>query len=232
MTAGRPLVTTLAFCALLAAGAAAGAQQPDLSGTWTLSLLEKSPHGFDSAEMTIEVDGHQIVAHLASDQGSVPCVGYVDGQAIHFYYVRPGKKEDTIVRFSGHVRGDLMGGEVDLGKRGSSTWTATRGEDQGVDLTGVWTLQMKGESPSGLDLVKMRFSQERDHVVVTLESELGEVECEGFLDGRTLTFYYVRVTGESRFVAKFTGQLAGGMMGGEVDLGEHGKTTWRATRDV
>ena len=159
-------------------------------------------------------------------------MGYVDGHAVRFYYVRPGKKGDTVVRFSGHVRGDLMGGEADLGKKGVTTWKATRGEEKGVDLAGIWTLQMKGDSPSGLHLVKMTFRQDRDHIVAVLESEDGTIECEGYVDGRSITFYYVRHTGDSKFIARFEGQLAGGIMGGEVDLGEHGTSTWRATTDV
>jgi hypothetical protein len=37
--------------------------------------------------------------------------------------------------------------------------------------------------------------------------------------------------GEGDFVAKYTGHVAGNLMGGEVDMGEHGKTTWKATKN-
>jgi hypothetical protein len=204
----------------------------DLSGTWTMTMLRPSPTGDKEAELVIEQDGFSLTVSMRGESGEVECVGYLDGVEIRFYCVAPGKKGDTVVKYGGHVRGDLIGGEVDLGKQGLSTWKATRGPEEGVDLGGTWTLQMRGDSPSGMNLAKMNFRQEGHNLVVTLESERGSVECEGFVAGRLITFFYVRPTNGDQIVARFTGQLAGAFMGGEVDMGKLGKTTWRATQNV
>jgi hypothetical protein len=185
-------------------------------------MLRPSPTGDKEAELVIEQDGFSLTVSMRGESGEVECVGYLDGVEIRFYCVAPGKKGDTVI----------IGGEVDLGKQGLSTWKATRGPEEGVDLGGTWTLQMRGDSPSGMNLAKMTFRQEGHNLVVTLESERGSVECEGFVAGRLITFFYVRPTNGDQIVARFTGQLAGAFMGGEVDMGKLGKTTWRATQNV
>lgn len=230
----RNLVTRLLIAAvcLLVAGPAMSADQPDLSGEWTMTMLGKSPTGENEATLSFARDGFQVTVEMTSKRGRAEALGFVDGTEIRFYYIRAGKKEDVVAKYTGHVRGDLMGGEVDMGKAGTTIWMARRGSEKKVDLSGIWTLQMRGESPSGLDLVKMTFRQEGHTIVAVLVSELGEVECEGFIENDEITFYYVRATGDGEFVARFHGLLGGAAIGGEVDMGEHGKTTWMATRDV
>jgi len=197
-----------------------------------MTMLGKSPTGEKEAMLAFERDGFQLKVAMTSSKGQTEAIGYIDGSEIRFYYVRPGKKEDVVAKYTGHVRGDLMGGEVNMGKSGTTVWMARRGSQKKVDLSGTWTLQMQGESPSGLDLVKMTFHQNAHNIIATLSSELGEVECEGFIEEDEITFYYVRVTDEGRFVARFHGLLGGAAIGGDVDMGEHGKTTWMATKDV
>ena len=215
----------------LALGLPVLAEEVDLSGTWTMTMLTKSPTGDKTATLTFEQDGFNLAVNMKGASGDVDCVGYIDGKEVRFFCVGPGKKGEAVTKFSGHVRGDLMGGEVDMGKQ-PTTWKATKGEDPTPNLSGTWTLQMKGESPSGMDRAKMTFRQEGHNLVVTLENERGVVECEGFVADRLITFFYVRATNGDEFVAKFTGQLAGALMGGEVDMGSLGKTTWRATQNI
>jgi hypothetical protein len=210
----------------------ASAQEVDLSGSWNMSVLGKSPTGDKEIALSFERNGFNLAVTMNGKKGALKSAGYIDGREIRFYYVKPGKKEDIVAKFTGHVRGDLMGGEVDMGKSGISTWKATRGPEKGIDLSGQWTLQMRGESPSGLHLIKMTFGQEHHKLLVTLKGEVADVECEGYVEGDIVTFYYVRHTQGDRFVAKFTGQIGGDMIGGEVDMGEMGKTTWRASRDI
>ena len=222
----------IALAVGLCAFAPSIAQEIDLSGTWTMTMLTKSPTGDKEATLSFEQDGFSLGVAMKGASGAVDCVGYIDGKELQFFCATPGKKGETVAKFRGHVRGDLMGGEVDLGKQNTTTWKATKGEELSPDLGGSWTLQMKRESPSGMDRAKMSFRQEGHNLVVTLENELGSVECEGFLAGRIITFFYVRATNGDQFVAKCTGQLAGALMGGEVDMGELGKTTWRATQNI
>jgi hypothetical protein len=210
----------------------AAAQEIDLAGTWKLSVLGKTPLEADGGSLEFARDGHELKILFRHAGGETDCIGYIDDNQLHFYYIKPERKEDLIAKFSGHVRGDLMGGEIDMGRKGTATWMATRAEELETDLSGTWTLTMKGESPSGMDRVKMRFRQDGPNLVVTLLGEDEEIDCEGYIEGRTIRFYYVRPAGEGQFVARFTGQMAGAIMGGEVDMGEMGTTTWRASKDI
>jgi hypothetical protein len=217
---------------LALAASAVMAAEVDVSGSWAMTILGKSPLGEKEATLTFERQGFNLVVTIQTKTGATRSIGYIDGNNLRFEYITAGKKADVVSKFSGHVRGDLMGGELDMGKQGVTTWKATRGAEEEVDFSGTWTLQMRGESPSGLNLVKMTFRQDDHRLVVTLHGEKSEIECEGYVDGRIITFYYVRHTEGEEFVAKFTGQIAGALMGGEVDMGEMGKTTWRATQDI
>jgi hypothetical protein len=228
----RSLRGPLMAIGLALAASAAPAQEVDLAGSWRMTILGKSPLGVKEATLTFEQSGFNLVVTIQGKSGATRSIGYIDGNHLRFDYVTAGKRADVVSKFSGHVRGDLMGGELDLGKQGITTWKATRGAEQEVDLSGTWTLQMRGESPSGLHLVKMTFRQADHRLVVTLHGEKSDVDCEGYVEGRIITFYYVRHTDREEFVAKFTGQLGGARMGGEVDMGELGKTTWRATQDI
>ncbi len=100
-----------------------------------------------------------------------------------------------------------------------------------TDLSGKWTLSMEGESPSGQGEVELTFAVDGHRLVATMKGETSDVECQGWLEGNKIRFYYVRPTAEGDFVAKYTGHVAGNEMGGAVDLGEHGKATWKATRN-
>lgn len=217
--------------ALAATAVRAQEQEMDLDGSWKMTILGSSPLEDKEATLSFEQSGFSLVVSIDGKKEQARAVGYLDGNHVTFYYVKPSKKGEILARFSGHVRGDLMGGELTVGKQ-AATWKATRGTEPELDLSGSWTLQMKGESPSGLNLVKMSFRQEGHSLVVTLHGENSDVECEGYLAGRIITFFYVRHTETEDFVARFSGQLAGALMGGEVDMGELGKTTWRATQDV
>ena len=217
---------------LLAPGVRSAEDEVDLSGEWVMTVLGKSPTGQRESRVRFERDGFQLVATVSGKKGDAKAIGHIEGDEIHFYYITGGKKGDDVARFSGHVNGDMMGGTLDLGKQGVTAWRASRGAEATIDLSGTWTLQMKGDSPSGMNLVPMSFRQEGANLVVTLHGESSDVECQGSVDGKVITFYYVRASGDDQFVAKFTGLLGGDRMGGEVDMGALGKSTWRATQDT
>ncbi len=224
------LVLGLALCV-----GPAGAEEADLSGEWTLSMEGESPSGQGDVAMTFAADGHELVATMKGEKSDVECQGWFDGDEIRFYYIRPTAEGDFVAKYTGHVAGNLMGGEVDMGENGKTTWKATRGAatgiDPGIDLSGNWTLSMKGESPSGQEQVPVTFTADGNALVATMKGEKSDVECQGWIEGNKIRFYYIRPTAGGEFLAKYTGHVAGGLMGGEVDLGEHGKTTWNATRN-
>lgn len=218
-----------------ACGGLAGAEEADLSREWTLSMEGESPSGQEDVPMTFTADGHELVATMKGEKSSVECQGWIDGNKIRFYYIRPTAEGEFVAKYTGHVAGDLMGGEVDMGEMGKTEWKATRGPargiDQGIDLSGGWTLSMKGESLSGQKDVPVTFIAEGNTLVATMEGEKSDVDCQGWIEGNKIRFYYVRPTADGEFVAKYTGHVGGDVMGGEVDMGEQGKTTWKATRN-
>ena len=230
MRRSTSLVTLIGIVVLLSASAVA-AGEIDLSGSWTMTMEGESPTGEESVGLAFANDGHELVATMKGATGEVPCRGWIDENRIRFYYVRPTEEGEYVAKFTGHVAGDLMGGEVDLGERGMSKWRATRGADKGMDLSGTWTMTMEGDSPSGEEAVDLKFTQEGPSLKVTMMGASGDVDCEGFIKGNALRFYYIRPTAEGEFVAKYTGHVGDDVMGGEVDLGERGKVPWKATRN-
>lgn len=199
----------------------------DLSGDWILTMEGDSPSGRDSVLVNFAVDGYRLVATMKGEESDVDCQGWLDENRVRFYYVRDGHDGEFVAKYTGHVAGDLMGGEVDLGGQGKTKWRAVRGGSKGTDLSGTWTMTMEGESPSGQGSVKMTFAQQGPSLVATMTNDMGQVECEGYIEGNALRFYYIR----GDFVAKYTGHVGGDLMGGEVDMGGESKTTWRATRE-
>jgi len=224
-----PVLLLLAAVTILVASPVT-ASQPDLSGEWTLTMEGDSPSGEEAVQISFTQDGNRLVATMAGEVGEVECEGWADGNAVRFYYVRSTDEGEFVARYTGHVAGDLMGGEVDLGEQGVTNWRATRGAAESVDLSGKWTMTMEGGSPSGMESVPISFHQEGHTLIATMSGEKQDVECEGFVDGNMIRFYYVRPSIEGDFIAIYSGHVGGDVMGGEVDLGEHGKTTWRATR--
>ena len=215
----------LAFAGVVTAG------ELDLSGNWIMTMEGDSPSGEENVEVTFEQDGNGLVATMKGKRGEVQCEGWLDGGKIRFYYSRATDSGEHVAKYVGHVHGDLMGGEVEMGEHGKTKWRATRSGDKGIDLSGDWTMTMEGDSPTGVKEVALSFSQSGSSLIATLGTDKGEVECEGHIAGNSLRFYYVRPAGGDEFVAKYSGHVGGDVMGGEVDLGEHGKTSWKATRN-
>lgn len=217
---------SFAFALLvLAFGGVCAAQE--LDGSWSMTILGKSPIGESEAEVTFQRDGFSLAVTVEAGGKTVDCAGFIDGDAIRFDY--PGKKGP--VKFRGHVSGDLMGG-VAAGDKGDIAWQAWRGTEHAADLAGSWTMVMKGESPSGENMATLTFHQQGNNLIVTMSGARGDVQCDGYIDGSGIRFYYIRDTGSGRFTAKFSGHVGGDLMGGEVEMGERGATTWRATRNI
>lgn len=225
------VVSILGVLCLIAVSNVAVAGEVDLSGTWVMTVEGDSPSGEESIELTFEQDENGMVATMKGEKGEVQCVGWADGGKVRFYYTRATDDGEFVAKYTGHVDGDLMGGEVEMGDHGMTKWRATRSADKGIDLSGDWTMTMEGESPTGVKDVALSFSQDGSSLIATMETDNGQVECEGHIEGNSLRFYYVRPTGGEDFVAMYGGHVGGDVMGGEVSMGEHGKTSWKATRN-
>ncbi len=204
---------------------------PDLSGTWTMTIQGKAPPGKNFAAVTFEGEGEQTSVIMHGKGGELRGACRIDGEEIHFEHASPGKKASVAV-FTGRVRGDLMGGEVDMGKRGKSAWQAIREGDDVFDLTGSWTFFQKGLPRDYANLTKLYFHQEGAGLVATFTTGDQETVCKGYLDGSSMGFEYSRTTaGGDAVKASYAGKVSGDMMRGEVDMGALGKSPWQATRD-
>ena len=232
---GKPvskrLCAPLVAAILIAVPAFAGADDLDLSGVWGMTIQGKAPPGKNFGTLTFERDdeGTFVVMHGKGGELRGPC--QVDGDQIRFEHTSPGKKGAVAV-FTGRVRGDLMGGEVDMGRRGTSAWEAIREGDEVFDLSGTWTFFQQGLPRDYANLTKLQFTQEGPDLVATFSTGDEETVCRGYLDGDAVGFEYSRVTHTGDTVgAAYAGKVGGDMMRGEVDMGQLGKSTWQATRD-
>ncbi len=228
MHIGRRVLITVLAAGLAAATAAAG--EVDFTGTWAMTIQGKTPPGKNYSSLTFERSADTLVVVMQGKGGELRNTATLEGDQLRFEHAPPGKKSSLVV-FSGRVRGDLMGGEVDMGKRGTSLWQATREGDGVFDLTGTWTFFQKGLPRDYANLTKLRFHQEGPQLVATFSHGDTETVCEGYLDGDALGFEYSRETPGGTVGGKYGGRVSGDLMSGEVDLGESGKATWRATRD-
>ena len=225
--------TTRCLLFLLAATLAAPAHagDMDLSGTWLLEMDGKSPSGEKTATVTFETGADGVVVHMAGKKGTVSCPGTLEGDELTFEYTSPKKKATATYR--GKIRGELMGGEVEMGSR-QVAWHAHRAQDGVFPLAGTWTFFIDGEPRDYANLTKMTFSQDGPELIVEMTANDMDVECRGTLEGDAIGFEYHREKrdGSGTYVAKMTGSISGALMSGEAELGGHGKTTWRATLDV
>ncbi len=217
------LLVSLAATAVIAQPPA----ENDLSGTWSMTIQGKTPPGKNFASLTFEGTTVKMQGKGGELEGALT----VDGDQIRFEHAPPGKKVSVAV-FIGRVRGDLMGGEVAMGKRGTSAWQAIREGDGVFDLSGSWTFFQKGLPRDYANLTKLHFHQDGPNLVATFTNADTETVCEGHLDGESLGFEYTRQTGDGQTLgASYAAKVSGDMIRGEVDMGAGGKTTWQATRD-
>ena len=92
----KPTLWLALTLVILLTAVPAQSQEADLSGTWTLTLLDKSATGARDGELKFERDGFNLEVTMSTDQGSAQSVGYIDGTEIRFYYVRASKKGDVV----------------------------------------------------------------------------------------------------------------------------------------
>ncbi len=223
------LITTALVLALPAI--AETGSELDLAGNWTMTIQGKAPPGKNFATISFERRGEQASVTMRGKGGEINGTCEINGNEIRFEHTAPGKKVSVAV-FVGRVHGDLMGGEVDMGKRGKSTWQAIREGDSVLDLTGTWTFFQKGLPRDYTNLTKLHFYQEGADLVATFTTGDEATAWGGGLDGQTLGVEYSRATaGGDTVGAMYTGKASGDMMRGEVDMGALGKSTWQATRD-
>lgn len=225
--------------AVLAAGLIAIATAPrtaagegvDLAGTWVMTIEGKTPPGKNFSTLSFANEGEDLTVLISGTAGELRGDCTLDGDELSFEHAPPGKKSSVVV-FRGSVRGDLMGGEVDMGKRGKSKWQAIRDAEDTFDLSGTWTFFQKDLPRDYTNLTKLRFHQDGPELVATFTTGDVDTVCRGHLDGDTIDFGYSRSLEDgSSIEARYRGKIGGDRMRGEVDMGAMGQSTWQATRD-
>lgn len=96
----------------------------NVNGHWDIDI--QFVVGSAQHKIFLTAEGHEISGHYIGRLTDSPVQGSVQGNEVQF--TGGGKVEAQRLRynFSGHVQGDHMSGEVDLGEYGSARWTAKR----------------------------------------------------------------------------------------------------------
>jgi uncharacterized protein (DUF58 family) len=111
----------IAFVLLAAALAAATA----LAGNWKITM--QGPRGERTSDMTIVQDGEKLEVTILAPRGEQKFQGSIQGADIAW----TGKRQtpngmEIVVTYKGKVENDLLKGTVQMGERGSFTWSAVR----------------------------------------------------------------------------------------------------------
>jgi hypothetical protein len=211
------------FAAVLIAvllGASAGAQAPDVTGKWDLTV--NGPQGTIPGTMAISRAGDKLVATISSQQGEVASDVELKGREITIYFSIQGQNGSVDVTMTGTVNGNEMSGNMDLGGRGSATWTATRTsappaqptpqekEKPAPTMTGTWAFEV--HHSAGVSTPTITITQTGEKLAGKYVSTYGSFELTGSIKGTEFTFS-VEVGTEQTVKLVYTGALSVGEMG-------------------
>ena len=112
------IFTVVAFCIVSAA-------VTSVAGDWKITM--QSPRGEHTNDMKIVQDNEKLQVTILSPRGEQSFQGTVKGADISWSGTRqtPDGREFTVT-YSGQVQGDTMKGIVQMGDRGSFSWSAAR----------------------------------------------------------------------------------------------------------
>lgn len=99
-------------------------QATTVSGDWELKM--QTPRGERTSTMHIEQDGEKITVTITSPQGEVTGQGKITGNEIEWTITRSTPRGEFTITYKGTVEGRTMKGTVEMGRRGSMEWTATK----------------------------------------------------------------------------------------------------------
>jgi len=102
------------------------AQDVDVTGDWEISM--ETPRGPMTQEMYFEQDGEKLTVTMTTRGGDeITGEGTIKGNEIEWSITRSGREgQEFTMTYKGTVEGDTMSGEVQMGDRGSSEWTAKK----------------------------------------------------------------------------------------------------------
>lgn len=101
------------------------AQDVNVTGDWEISM--ETLRGPMTQEMNFEQDGEKLTVTMTTRRGDeITGEGTVKGNEIEWTITRSTPRGEFKMTYKGTVEGDTMSGEVQMGDRGSSEWTAKK----------------------------------------------------------------------------------------------------------
>jgi hypothetical protein len=98
-----------------------------------------------------------------------------------------------------------------------------------VDVTGVW--EMTIQIPQGEQTIEATFTQEGEKLKVSMEGPQGyPLEGEGTVKENVVEWAFFISSPMGEFSLFFKGKVDGGMMSGEVQMGDFGAAVWSAKK--
>lgn len=104
------------------------ADEVNVTGDWELTV--KSPRGEMTSDVKFVQDGEKLVVTMKGPRGNeITGQGTVKGNEIEWSVTRRAPRGEMTSTYKGKVEGDTMTGEVQMGRFGSSEWSAIRKEE-------------------------------------------------------------------------------------------------------
>jgi hypothetical protein len=117
------LVALVAAAALLPL-AASGADQQDVTGTWTMTV--ETEMGSGSPTFTLTQEGAAVTGTYEGYFGEAPVTGTMEGDEVTLTIEVTAQGQDVTVDYVGTVDGDTMVGKVVFGEFGEATFEGAR----------------------------------------------------------------------------------------------------------
>lgn len=105
--------------------------RPDLTGTWSFSVVYEGGSGSPTIFLTQK--GDSLTGRYSSQAfGEIDLKGTIAGKEFSFFFTTAAGGDPFTMTFTGTVEGaDLVKGSVDLGGNGTATFTGTRRKPPG-----------------------------------------------------------------------------------------------------
>ncbi|MGD8896758.1 MAG: hypothetical protein PVJ73_12040 [Acidobacteriota bacterium] len=118
----KPLI--LVAAAALVPLLATGADEADVTGTWTMNV--ETGMGSGSPTLTLTQDGDTITGTYKGFFGEAPVTGTISGDEVALSIEVSAQGQDLKVDYVGTVDRDTMSGKVVFGEYGEGTFEGTR----------------------------------------------------------------------------------------------------------
>ncbi len=232
----RSVMRILFISCMLMLASYAGAQAPDLTGDWDLTIL--SPEGTHKAKAQFKQTGEKLSGSIKGDTGTVTLEGTVTGTQIKFLFVVKYEGSDLPITLAGAADGNAIKGAADFGGMAQGEWSAERSAappsqpaastDAAVDVTGVWNVQVEIGGNSGTPT--FTFKQEGEKLTGQYKGMLGDAKLEGTVKGNSITFSFnVSPQGQDVTIT-YSGTIDKDTMKGTAKFGSYGEGSFTGKR--